>query len=800
MAESIKKFIIRDKHGATKEQGSFSVVGGVQVELVPGYGEPYAESEYVDGILTITIHNIEGNGITDITTDSQEGDEAVNTVTIKTNDNQEGVVMEIRNGSRGAQGPQGIQGPQGPQGNSGYTGAVGELEVVNNLTDGGEEAALSAEMGKELKQDISDQSTKDTGLQIRYCQFIAVDEAASTGLACDCVKISGILNASTGEITGAGTAKRWVLDIDLSKRDWSLISGFYSNVNFAWGYFDSTGAWVNKTGTNPVAIPRGATRFRYGIHSDWESYPILNGYYRSIILYDTSERLIHSDLSEVTIDSLNWCKGYLNTSGKLVSSSLATSKARYSQPFLLTKGRTVKVTGSESRLALATKDRVNINDTFTLVGTTYTANEDVLMIVSINFAIAYTFAVTPSSLPVRVTNIEEQLANDSAMATTMDAYNPEKKYIIPALRAKGKPSETVNGGTKASLDYYPCVMVVTDLHAEVKTGISNPPSSWWPAIDRAIGYSQDNDIDAVLSLGDNFNGMVTTLRDKAIAASKPVLMIVGNHDAFFGATIISKTNVMSTYYSSAYVDKQSTLTSNNYHQEDGKPYWYVDLPARDGSSAKLRIISIMEYEHVYSDGATASNTDRISKAQYDWLASVLTSCDVNTHVVIAKHQPMLLDSTICEAWNALSPFGYSGNNNNADSRFSGCIAKIVDAWIHGTSVDVTIGGETVTYSFASSHLANFGCYIVGHAHLDACNYVKDYPEQVCVTFCNACPNPFQSWSDLPRTISGKLYDCVTVFSYDWNNRIVKLLRIGPDTTIDGRQRKYVTFKLPNITA
>ena len=101
MAESIKKFIIKDAHGGTKESGSFSVVGEVHVDIVPGYGEPYAESEYVGGVLTITIHNIEGNGITEITTNSKEGDEAVNTVTIKTNANPEGVVLEVRNGSRG---------------------------------------------------------------------------------------------------------------------------------------------------------------------------------------------------------------------------------------------------------------------------------------------------------------------------------------------------------------------------------------------------------------------------------------------------------------------------------------------------------------------------------------------------------------------------------------------------------------------------------------------------------------------------------------------------------------------------
>lgn len=124
MAESIKKFIIKDAHGGTKESGSFSVVGEVHVNLVPGYGEPYAESEYVNGILTITIHNIEGNGITEITTDSQEGDEAVNTVTIKTNSNPEGVVLEVRNGSKGETGN---TGPQGRQGDSAIWTGEGEL-------------------------------------------------------------------------------------------------------------------------------------------------------------------------------------------------------------------------------------------------------------------------------------------------------------------------------------------------------------------------------------------------------------------------------------------------------------------------------------------------------------------------------------------------------------------------------------------------------------------------------------------------------------------------------------------------
>lgn len=58
-------------------------------------------------------------------------------------------------GETGPAGPTGATGPQGPQGNSGYTGAAGELEVVNNLTDGGATKALSAEMGKTLNGEVS---------------------------------------------------------------------------------------------------------------------------------------------------------------------------------------------------------------------------------------------------------------------------------------------------------------------------------------------------------------------------------------------------------------------------------------------------------------------------------------------------------------------------------------------------------------------------------------------------------------------------------------------------------------------
>lgn len=84
-------------------------------------------------------------------TSTESGGVNIITATFRNGQTQ---TFQVHNGAQGDQGPQGEAGPQGPQGNSGYSGAAGELEVVNNLTDGGATAALSAEMGKQLAQNM----------------------------------------------------------------------------------------------------------------------------------------------------------------------------------------------------------------------------------------------------------------------------------------------------------------------------------------------------------------------------------------------------------------------------------------------------------------------------------------------------------------------------------------------------------------------------------------------------------------------------------------------------------------------
>lgn len=87
-------------------------------------------------------------GIANIETESSSVSGGTNVITI-TLTNGESYDIPIKNGE---------------QGNSGYSGAAGELEVVNNLTDGGATAALSAAQGVVLDEKIVKTGLKNIDL------------------------------------------------------------------------------------------------------------------------------------------------------------------------------------------------------------------------------------------------------------------------------------------------------------------------------------------------------------------------------------------------------------------------------------------------------------------------------------------------------------------------------------------------------------------------------------------------------------------------------------------------------------
>jgi hypothetical protein len=157
MGNGIDETIINQSH----EQSGISTIkfkyanGAVkQFEVLNGMGISdidTEESSASSGINTITISLSDGTekefqikngrGVSSVVkTSSGVGSDADNEITVTYSDGTTDI-FTIKNGS---------------QGNSGYSGAAGELEVVNNLNDGGATSALSAEQGKVLDGKIAD--------------------------------------------------------------------------------------------------------------------------------------------------------------------------------------------------------------------------------------------------------------------------------------------------------------------------------------------------------------------------------------------------------------------------------------------------------------------------------------------------------------------------------------------------------------------------------------------------------------------------------------------------------------------
>lgn len=93
-----------DAYDVTMEAGyhySDSPIAAVHVSVDDEYGTPSADVTYRQRVLGLDFHNLRGNGITEIDVDEQVGDEAVNTITIKTDKDPEGTELQVRNGSRG---------------------------------------------------------------------------------------------------------------------------------------------------------------------------------------------------------------------------------------------------------------------------------------------------------------------------------------------------------------------------------------------------------------------------------------------------------------------------------------------------------------------------------------------------------------------------------------------------------------------------------------------------------------------------------------------------------------------------
>lgn len=160
------------------------------------------------------------------------------------------------------QGPQGATGPKGDQGNSGYSGAAGELEVVNNLTQGGEESALSAEMGKMIGETLElDSSSEVVTERIPYGQH--------TGYI-----------TSNGTSTAGNANNRYSDPIELKQGDVLTIVGITTTGTGRLASCDAQGGNVTRllTGESPSS-PSASDAYETTFTADRDMYVIVGWYW-----------------------------------------------------------------------------------------------------------------------------------------------------------------------------------------------------------------------------------------------------------------------------------------------------------------------------------------------------------------------------------------------------------------------------------------------------------------------------------------------------------------------------------------
>ena len=272
--------------------------------------------------------------------------------------------------------------------------------------------------------------------------------------------------------------------------------------------------------------------------------------------------------------------------------------------------------------------------------------------------------------------------------------------------------------------------------------------------------------------------------------TKPLLRVSGNHDGN-----LTRAQYMATWFPSDVVAK-----TGETHPE-GCPWWYKDFSITFNSTTKtLRVIGNFDNDAGATDSAGYYGT---SDEQYNWICERLAECDENTYVMILRHFSTIdvTEENLVTDWRMKSkywsPTGDSEHNQ-------GKLCGIVNAWMYAQNY--SSGNVSYDFSQGSNRAKNFVCYLTGHWHKDYILKHPTYPQIDIAQCCTAVQddntgtvNYRYSRGDLPISTTGKNMDSFNIVGVNWNQREVRLIRMGSDLTTDMRDRKMICIELPNIS-
>ena len=451
------------------------------------------------------------------------------------------------------------------------------------------------------------------------------------------------------------------------------------------------------------------------------------------------------------------------------------------------------------------------------------------------------------SLNDNVQNITQKIETISRE----DVYSRNIKNI-PLLQSACR----YNNGKK---DFLLCI--IADSHFEEK------------AVQNAVALTNKIDvIDAIIHCGDitasYFNKtQILNFYTDYKHCEKPWLVVIGNHDV--GNTMYLQYSAtheeIFQYYIEPMID--GGILNNGEYQE-GKPYYFHDFTDR-----KIRVIVPYEYDNPldvadneYWDsidydgslpqlvpGKTYSVGDKVNsggykdnsfvckkevvtinnqydnnytipyyksgraarvirKEQAEWLVKTLKSTPDGYGVIIATHNPAMLNSTNQISSNFAVNTAYKGVTQGQYAMETDLISEIVNAFTKKTQLSLKVvmksanwnkadasymnilgdTGEKYAYQIEAdfSHIQNcyFACYVGGHSHKDLVFKHNTYESQYGINpVCAKTDSANRAEADIVNTNVDSLnYDALTCISVAKGR--IALSRLGNQLSVNGKHR------------
>lgn len=283
--------------------------------------------------------------------------------------------------------------------------------------------------------------------------------------------------------------------------------------------------------------------------------------------------------------------------------------------------------------------------------------------------------------------------------------------------------------------------------------------------------------------------------DDALAyTTKPVLNVVGNHDAGQWHVDLGSVTTDKQCYDkiiAPYVSRWDVVQPTD--ASSGKCYYYKDF-----IDQRVRIIVLNEYEtdseidpHNPQKMKYSREIRAMHQEQVDWLITTLINTPSDYGVILAMHQPLGL---LGYEDNSFVSSDLIDNHNvfNVYSDDKEWLAKIIDAYARKTSLSLSVvqNGAVVTTLDCSCDFSSiqseFICVICGHIHQDYVGHLQNYPS--IPILCVGADN-LQYTSDIcPREYGTQSEDLFNVLNIDRNRKTIKVIRIGSEVTKTGQVR------------